>query len=86
MKVIFHESYVRYKNFHFSNRFDPSSTYSRAHTALNSTTSVPIHSVSSTEIRRSYIPMSSTTSNVLINTTTRKPRSYLSSATSIMKT
>jgi len=56
--------------------FDPSTSFKRAHTTLNSTVN----------IRRSYAPISNTHSNVLINSTTRKPRSYLSSASSMMKT
>ncbi|CAF1261379.1 unnamed protein product [Rotaria sordida] len=67
-------------------RFDSSTSYKRAPTTLSSTTSIPIHGLSSTDGLRSYGPMSNMRSNVLINTTTRKPRSYISSASSIIKT
>ncbi|CAF0908973.1 unnamed protein product [Rotaria sordida] len=66
--------------------FDSSTSYKRAPTTLSSTTSIPIHGLSSTDGLRSYGPMSNMRSNVLINTTTRKPRSYISSASSIIKT
>ncbi|CAF2569255.1 unnamed protein product [Rotaria sp. Silwood2] len=70
-------------------RFNPTATYKRAHTPLTITGSMPTH-VSptinpSTGMRRSYGPMSNTSSNVISNSNTRKPRSYISSATSIMK-
>ncbi|CAF3417670.1 unnamed protein product [Rotaria sp. Silwood1] len=67
-------------------RFDPSTSFKRTHTALTSASSLPTHGIPSANIRRSYAPMSNMPSNVLINTTTRKPRSYISSTTSIMKT
>ena len=75
----------------FVNRFDPSASYKRAHTTLTSTGGMPVQNVSSTmnstaAIRRSYAPMSNTPSNVILSSNTRKPRSYISSATSIMKT
>ncbi|CAF0887483.1 unnamed protein product [Rotaria sp. Silwood1] len=66
--------------------FDPSTSFKRTHTALTSASSLPTHGIPSANIRRSYAPMSNMPSNVLINTTTRKPRSYISSTTSIMKT
>lgn len=68
------------------NRFDPSTPYKRAQTTLTSTVSVPIHNVSSANVRRSYAPISNTSSNVLYNSATRKPRSYISSAATLMKT
>jgi len=40
---------------------------------------------SSVGIRRSYAPVSNTPSNVVLNSNTRKPRSYVSPTTSIMK-
>ncbi|CAF3967910.1 unnamed protein product [Rotaria sp. Silwood2] len=67
-------------------RFDPSTSFKRPHTTLTSAISVPIHGMSSVDARRTYAPMSNMPSNVLINTTTRKPRSYISSTTSVMKT
>ncbi|CAF0738569.1 unnamed protein product [Rotaria sordida] len=71
-------------------RFNPSAAYKRAHTPLAATGSTPVHHISSTMnssigMRRSYGPMSNTSSNVISNSNTRKPRSYLSSATSIVK-
>ncbi|UJR28276.1 hypothetical protein I4U23_009526 [Adineta vaga] len=74
-----------------SQSFDPSSTYKRAQTALISTGSVPIHNVSSSmspsaNLRRSYAPVSNTPSNTLLNSNTRKPRSYISPSASTTKT
>ncbi|CAF0865094.1 unnamed protein product [Rotaria sordida] len=71
-------------------RFNPSAAYKRAHTPLAATGSTPVHHISSTMnssigMRRSYGPMSNTSSDVISNSNTRKPRSYLSSATSIVK-
>ncbi|CAF4730816.1 unnamed protein product, partial [Rotaria magnacalcarata] len=66
-------------------RLVPSTSFTRAHTASTSAISTPMYSMPSTDISRSYAPMSTTSSNVLINTTTRKPRSYISSTSSMMK-
>ncbi|CAF3535067.1 unnamed protein product [Adineta steineri] len=74
-----------------SQRFDQSAAYKRAHTALTSTGSVPLHNVvsssmnPSTGIRRSYVPVTNTPSNVLLNSSTRKPRSYITPTTSLVK-
>jgi hypothetical protein len=67
-------------------RFDPATIYKRANTTLTPTNSMTMQNLSSAGVRRSYAPMSNTPSNVLLNSTTRKPRSYISSATSITKT
>ena len=67
-------------------RFDPSTVYKRANTTLSPTSSMTMQNLSSAGVRRSYAPMSNTPSNVLMNSTTRKPRSYISSATTITKT
>ena len=70
----------------FLDRFDPAASYKRAHTTLTSTGSVSAQSVSSpSAVRRGYTPMPSTTSTMVSSANTRKPRSYLSSATSIVK-
>jgi hypothetical protein len=71
--------------------FNPSAAYKRAHTPLNSADSMPPPNISSTMspsvgIRRNYGPMPNTSSSVILNSNTRKPRSYISSATSLMKT
>jgi hypothetical protein len=77
-------------NFPFD-RFDPSSAYKRAHTTLISSNGTPNHHVSSTigssptTLRRSYAPMSNTSPSALMSSNTRKPRSYISSATSFIK-
>lgn len=63
--------------------FNPSTNYKRAQTTLIPQSTAAI---SSTNVRRSYAPMSNNSSNVLLNSNTRKPRSYISSATSTMKT
>jgi len=66
------------------NRFNPSANYKRAQTTVVPQSTVPI---SSATVRRSYAPMpNNSSSNVLLNSNMRKPRSYISSATSIMKT
>jgi hypothetical protein len=58
---------------------------------LTPTGGMAIHNLSTTMsslagVRRSYAPIPTPTSNVILNSNTRKPRSYLASATSIMKT
>lgn len=78
--------------FAFVFRFDPSPAYKRAQTTLISSTNatpgnVSLNMSSSAGVRRSYAPMSNTTSsNLLFNSSTRKPRAYISSATTAMKT
>lgn len=71
-------------------RFNPTATYKRAHTPLNSTESMPAPNVMSTTgpsagLRRNYGPTSNLTPSVVLNSNPRKPRSYLSSATSVVK-
>ncbi|CAM4742975.1 unnamed protein product [Rotaria magnacalcarata] len=72
-------------------RFNPPITYKRTYTPMNSVGTMPAQNLSmtmgpSTGVRRSYGPMPNTSSNIIPPSNTRKPRSYVSSATSIMKT
>ncbi|CAF4581759.1 unnamed protein product [Rotaria socialis] len=72
-------------------RFNPPITYKRTYTPMNSVGTMPAQNLPmtmgpSTGVRRSYGPMSNTSSNIIPPSNTRKPRSYVSSATSIMKT
>ncbi|CAF0925796.1 unnamed protein product [Adineta steineri] len=64
----------------------PTSSFKRAHTTLASSTHVPYREISSAGIRRFYVQTPMTPSNILINSVSRKPRSYISSAASMMKT
>ncbi len=57
------------------NRFDSSTSLKRAHTTVTSNVNIPIHE------RRSYATVST-----IPHTATRKPRSFTSSATSMIKT
>ncbi|CAF3158355.1 unnamed protein product [Rotaria socialis] len=71
--------------------FNPPITYKRTYTPMNSVGTMPAQNLPmtmgpSTGVRRSYGPMSNTSSNIIPPSNTRKPRSYVSSATSIMKT
>ncbi|CAF5083341.1 unnamed protein product, partial [Rotaria magnacalcarata] len=71
--------------------FNPPITYKRTYTPMNSVGTMPAQNLSmtmgpSTGVRRSYGPMPNTSSNIIPPSNTRKPRSYVSSATSIMKT
>ena len=66
-------------------RLGSSTPFKRAHTTLASTTSLPNHNLSSRGVYRIYAPMPNTPSNVPINSSTRKPRSYIPPATSTMR-
>lgn len=72
----------------FRHRFSSATPYKRAQTTVvTSHGHAPVHEISSSaNVRRSYAPMSNTPANVVSNASTRKPRSFMTSATSVMKT
>ncbi|UJR21206.1 hypothetical protein I4U23_024303 [Adineta vaga] len=74
-------------SFTINNRYDSSASFQHIQPMLPpSGMNLPMQDFSSAGIRRFYAPISTTPSNVLFTSATRKPRSYISSAASMMKT